>query len=464
MAKKAIDRFSIRYTAFKNYVRFAHRLFYRRMHVKFQDNIPRGRSVLLAPNHQNALMDAMAPLMTSRRDTVFLTRADVFNNRFIAGIFRLFKMLPVYRIRDGASELSKNEEIFNESMEVLLRKKCPVAIFPEGNHGDKRRLRPLVKGIFRIAFQAQEKYREKPGVVIVPVGIDYSAYSNFRGNLFIQFGKGIEVNGFWAEYQENQARAINALRERLSLEMKKYIIDIQSEEHYDTYMMLRKVYNRKMRERLGFRKKDLYHRLKADQYMIRELARVEGEQPEKMSVLSEKVSEYSRGVESFRMRDWVFRRSRHSLLALILASLGMLISLPVFLAGTLTHILPYWGFDKLSLRIKDTQFRSTIKFVAGVFLIPFYYLILFIPVWIFTEPGWLKWVFLGGLLPAGLFAHVWYIWLKKLSSLWRYRWLTLTGNSKLTRINELRKQICDLAGSLIADPEEQGTGQDAHPV
>jgi len=126
----------------------------------------------------------MAPLLTCRRDPVFLARADVFANKFLAGILRLLKILPVYRIRDGVGELAKNEAIFQETMEVLRRGKCPVCIMPEGNHGTKRKLRQLVKGIFRVAFQAQEAFGEQPGVVIVPVGIDYSNYYTFRSKLF----------------------------------------------------------------------------------------------------------------------------------------------------------------------------------------------------------------------------------------------------------------------------------------
>ena len=452
MAKKVIDRFSIRYSTIKFYVRITHRLFYRKMQVKFRSRIPRDRPVLLAPNHQNALMDAMAPLMTSRRDSIFLTRADVFKSKFMAGIFRLFKMIPVYRMRDGAGELSKNEDIFNESMEILLRKKCPICIFAEGNHGDKRRLRPLVKGIFRVAFQAQEKFGEKPGAVIVPVGIDYSAYSNFRGNMFIQYGEAIEVNEYYTEFLENQPRAINSLRERLSAEMRKYMIDIQSEDHYDTIMLLRQVYNRRMRERMGIRKRDLYHRLLADQHMIREMARVEEELPDRMTSLSEMAGEYSAGLKSFRMRDWVFRKHRHSFLLLTLADLGMLVSFPVFLYGAITNILPYWLCDKISMKFKDPQFRSTGKFVLGTLLFPIYYLILFIPAWIFSDPGWIKWAFLGSLPVSGLFAHTWFIWFKKLRSLWRYQLMTLSGNHKLKGLKDLRGQINGLVESLIPDP------------
>jgi 1-acyl-sn-glycerol-3-phosphate acyltransferase len=453
MTKKAIDRFSIMYIVFRTHMMITHRIFYRKMQSKFYNRIPKDRPVLMAPNHQNALMDAIGPIMACRREPIFLTRADVFNNKIVARIFRSFKMLPVYRIRDGASELGKNEAIFQESMGALLRKKCPVAIMPEGNHGDKRRLRPLVKGIFRVAFQAQENYGDNPGVVIVPVGIDYSNYPAFRGHMFVQFGEPIEVNEYYAEYMENQPRAINTIRDRLSIEMKKYIINIESEDHYDTYMLMRQVYNMRMRERLSLRKNDMYHRLLADQAMIRELAGVEKAEPEKMSELSEISKEYADGVKRFGMRDWVFRRDRHSLLLLILADLGMLLTLPLFVYGFVTNYLAYWVVSRITEKwIKDISFKSSIKFVAGSLLFPLYYLILFIAAWIFVDPGWVKWAFLGSLPLTGLFAHTWYIWFKKLKSLWRYQFKSLAGNKDLRKLKNLRKQIIDMAETFIKEP------------
>ena len=453
MARKAIDRFSIRYTTFKNYSRVGQWVFYRKIQSKFHKRIPHDRPVLLAPNHQNALMDAMVPIMGCRRDPIFLTRGDIFSKKLVAGIFRVFKMLPVYRIRDGASELGKNEAIFKESMDALLRKKCPVAIMPEGNHGEKRRLRPLVKGIFRIAFQAQESYGEKPGVVIVPVGIDYSNYSAFRSHSFVQFGEPIEVCEYWAEFKENPARAMNAIRARLSTEMKKYIIHIESEDHYDTYMLLRKVYNKRMRERLGIRKKDQYHKLLADQAMINGLYSIEESSPEKMPPLSEKSKEYETGVERLHMRDWVFQKERHSLFLILFATLGMLITLPAFLYGLICNYLPYWLINRIAIKtIKDIQFRSSVKYIVGLIILPIYYLILFILAWIFANHGWIKWAFLASLPLVGLFAHTWYIWLMKISSLWRYEVKTLAGNKELRSLKELRTQISDLAETMITDP------------
>jgi 1-acyl-sn-glycerol-3-phosphate acyltransferase len=449
MAKKSIDRFSLRYRLLKTYATFVHWIFYRRIEVKFRERIPQNRPVLLAPNHQNALMDAMAPLLTTRHDSVFLARADIFKKKFVAGILRLFKILPVYRIRDGASELGKNEEVFQEAMDVLLRKKCPVAIMPEGNHGNKRRLRPLVKGIFRVAFQAQEKYGEQPGVVIVPVGIDYSNYTNFRGKLFLQFGEPIEVYEYYPAYLENQAKTINMIRTRLAEEMRKYIIDIQSGDFYEMYMLLRDVYNDEMRKQTGQMKSSLYNRLVADQQMILKLHEIEQSEGEKINALDKLCNTYKEGVEDLGMRDWLFKHSRYSWMGLILADLGMLALFPVFMYGMIVNYFPYWLTAKISKKLKDPQFHSTFKFVIGLILFPLYYLILFIPLWIVTDPWWIKWAFLASFPLIGLFAHTYFIWFKKLRSLWKYQLRTSRKDEQLESLKNLRKNIITIVDELI---------------
>ena len=449
MKKKPIDRFSLRYTGMKNYVRICHWIFYRRIQSVYRSRIPKKRPVLMAPNHQLALMDAMSPHMTSRRDIIFLTRSDVFTNKFIAGILRLFKMLPVYRMRDGAGELLKNEDIFDEAFQALSRCKCPIGIMPEGNHGNKRRLRPLGKGIFRIAFRAQEQFGTNPGVVIIPVGMDYSSYTNFRAKLYVHYGFAIEVSEYYTQFIENPARAMNSLRNRLAEEMAKTMIDIRSEEYYNMYMQLRDTYNRRMRERLGFRKKDLHHRFLADKHMIREIETAENHQDERISSLSEMCAEYKKGFTALGLRDWVFNRPAYSPLLLLPASLGMLSLLPVFLYGTLTNYFIYWLAIKMSGRIRDSQFKSTFKFVTGVFFTPVYYFILFTAAWIFTDPGWIKWAFLVSLPLTGLFAHAYLILFKKLRSLWRYQAMTMGKNKRLEQLKDLRKGILNLAGELV---------------
>lgn len=54
------------------------RLFYKTIVIEGKDNIPNNSPIIFAPNHQNALMDPLAVLYGSKRQIVFLARADIF--------------------------------------------------------------------------------------------------------------------------------------------------------------------------------------------------------------------------------------------------------------------------------------------------------------------------------------------------------------------------------------------------
>jgi len=447
--KKNIDDFTIGYFLFYWYEVFCARIFYRKIKVVNKDRIPRNKPVIFALNHENAVMDALVVLNAYRHDILFLARADAFKNPVILKLLTIFKMLPVYRIRDGIGELGKNEEIFQTTVGVLLRKRCPVGLMPEGNHGNKRQLRPLVKGVFRIAFRAQEEYGEEDGVQIVPVGLDYENYTNFRTKLLVNFGEPVSVNQFFEACKEDPARATNAIRSKLSEEMSKYMIDIRSAEFYDTIMNLRTIYNQSMRKRMGIPGKDLYSRFRADKEMIKVVEQNETKDPERIRQISEKVKRYIDGVTKLGFRDWLFRKFRYSYIMLIPLSLGLMITFPLFLFGLINNIVPYQLPLLVTKKFKDPQFHSTAKFVAGLVIFPIWYLILFILAWIFVEPGWIKWAYLLSLIPMGLFAHTWFLWFKKLRSMWKYSILTSLNNSRIATLKNLRNEIITGVDEII---------------
>ena len=84
-----------------------------------------------------------------------------------------------------------------------------------------------------------------------------------------------------------------------------------------------------------------------------------------------------------------------------------------------------------------------------MFLFPIYYLIVLIPVWILTDPGWIKWAFLVSLPLIGLFAHIYFIWFKKLRSLWKYQLLSLRKDKQLDSLKKLRIDIITRVDELI---------------
>ncbi len=64
-------------------------------------------------------------------------------------------------------------------------------------------------------------------------------------------------------------------------------------------------------------------------------------------------------------------------------------------------------------------------------------------------PWWIKWAFLVSLPLTGIFAHIYFIWFKKLRSLWKYQLLTSRKDKQLESLKNLRKNIISMVDELI---------------
>jgi 1-acyl-sn-glycerol-3-phosphate acyltransferase len=444
---KTIHHWSLGYEMLRCSVEPFFRAYYRKFEVRNKANVPENAPVILAPNHQNALMDALAIIMTLHGQIVFLARADIFRKKILANILHFINIMPVYRIRDGAENLSQNDEIF-EATQVILKDQQRLCLMPEGNHGDKRKLRPLVKGIFRIAFMAQKDKGTTPYIKIVPVGLDYSDYAKFRQKLFVNFGKPIEVSEYYAQWEANPAIGMNALRERLSTEMSKVMIDIRSEEHYEAVLFMRSIYNDEMLNRMKLKRGKLGNEHDADREMIRCVQKFEEAQAYEMGELAQHVNEYKSLLEKNKLRDWVVKRGAFSLPGIILNCLLQILFLPVYLFGLLHNALPYFMPVKAAAKIKDLQFHSSVKMALGMIIFILQFIILTTFAFIFL-PFYYAMVYLICIPLSGWLAFNYYIWWKKILAKWRFLRLAGDSGSDKSRIIELKKQIILTMDSII---------------
>lgn len=173
------------------YVRWTFRRMLHRVDYIGRENIPADAAIIYSPNHVNTLLDALAILSSEEHPVVFAARADIFRKPAIARILNFLKILPIYRIRDGAESLAENDWTFRNAVNSL-NAGLPFCIFPEGRHSQEPGLLPLRKGIARIALKAVEEV-DKP-VYIVPVGLVYDDLKTFRTGLTIRFGQAIAVD------------------------------------------------------------------------------------------------------------------------------------------------------------------------------------------------------------------------------------------------------------------------------
>jgi len=202
--------------------------YFQKIKVTGTKNIPANGAVMFISNHPNALLDPLLIGLTNKRSSNFLARAGVFKNKTIIKFFTMMKMLPIYRVRDGWSNLSKNEAIFETCYDLLYQKEA-IVIFAEGSHNIKKRIRPLSKGFTRILFGTLDKYPQLP-ITIIPVGINYTSSQNFPSQVGIHYGSPITVADF---YSKNDLKnSVDTLKKEVSNTLKKLTVHIEDQENY----------------------------------------------------------------------------------------------------------------------------------------------------------------------------------------------------------------------------------------
>jgi 1-acyl-sn-glycerol-3-phosphate acyltransferase len=197
--------------------------------ISGRENIPRDKAILFVANHQNALIDPLLIGAVTPRELNFLTRADVFGKPVIKALLSTVNMLPIYRIRDGLTSVSKNEEVFKKCYRIL-NQNGTVLIFPEGNHNIRRQLRSLSKGFTRIVFGTLESNPDQQ-IVVLPIGINYTNAKKFASSVHLIFGEPIPVTEKYNDDLVNGSS--NRLKDEVSAALKKLITHVDDPDHHD---------------------------------------------------------------------------------------------------------------------------------------------------------------------------------------------------------------------------------------
>jgi 1-acyl-sn-glycerol-3-phosphate acyltransferase len=318
--------------------------YFNKLKVYGRENLQGNGPFLFAANHQNAFMDGVLIVITNPFPVHFLIRADIFKKAWAVPLLKFCKLLPVYRIRDGFSSLSKNQEQFDECVR-LFRKKESILIFPEGNHSATRKLRTLSKGFTRIAFEAQRQ-RPEMNLQIVPVGINYSHHQAFNSRVSIYFGKPIPVSEYYKEPLPQQA---NLLKDHVAGEIAKRIAHIDDEARYEELL-----------SKLNATNPDYFDPGETNE----RIKKIESGEPVPVTT---------------RKSPWFY-----SALS-FLKPLAYAINLPVIL-----------GWRKFRKGIQDPVFITSLKFGYGISVVQLYYMLLMgvCSIWI----GWWCWLVYVGLL------------------------------------------------------------------
>jgi len=442
MGKNNIEKYSPGYALLKLVAGLWHNnVFYRKVIIIGQENINPEHHLIFAPNHQNALMDALAVLFTQNGQMVFLARADIFKKKAVAAILYFLKILPVYRIRDGFSSLKANDEIFAKTIDVI-KNKNGLVILPEGSHEGFRRLRQLKKGICRVAFQSDEAEDNKLKIKIIPIGIEYSHYIRYRQVLTVVYGKPIEVSDYHELYKTSPERALVELKNRLSEEIKNLMVHIESEEDYVAIDELRSIINGKYSDDIKEPK------LFRDRTLIEKLNNLR----EKDNQLYRKICTLSLGVKEkaskLRIDYRTLEKKKHPLIWLVAGMVVVLLASPVFLFGNIFNAifmgLPVWQTRK----IKDPQFVSSLRYgysvILAILLLP---VLLIVSLFLFSS-WWIGLIFFLSLPLTGLIAWNYYLLYKRIMGGFRIRKYLSSKNRKFELLDGEYRELINIVAKI----------------
>jgi 1-acyl-sn-glycerol-3-phosphate acyltransferase len=442
MGKENIEKYSARYALLKYTAGFWHNnVFYRKVIVLGRENINPDDHLIFAPNHQNALMDALAVLFTQKGHLIFLARADIFRKKTIASILYFLKILPVYRMRDGFSSLKGNDEIFAKTIDVL-KNKNGLVILPEGDHAGFRRLRQLKKGICRVAFQSDEATGFTLKIKIIPVGIEFSNYTRYRQVLTVVYGKPIEVSEFFGLYKESPERALNELRARLSEKMKGIMVHIDSQDDYEAIDELRSMINGRFSDDIKNPK------LFRDRILINKLNQLKSTDPsvyERICTLSLQVKKKAKDLNTdYRLLE----KKKHPLGWLIAGMVGIFVTFPLFIYGNIFN-LTFLEIPNLQIRkIKDPQFHSSMRYAISLVL-AFIFLPVYLILSLFIFSSWWLGILIFLTLPlSGLFAWNYYIQFRRIVGGFRVRNLIRNKDKEFDILRKNHNELVKLVSGI----------------
>ncbi|HSO86971.1 MAG TPA: 1-acyl-sn-glycerol-3-phosphate acyltransferase [Draconibacterium sp.] len=406
------EKWSFGYWLLKKYVQLADWLIYNKVIITGLEKIPKNKPIIFAPNHQNALSDPMAILLNTKFQPVWLARADIFKTKTAAAILKFLKIMPVYRMRDGKENLTKNDETFTASVKVL-ENNFALGLFPEAAHSGKRQMLVHKKAVPRIVFMAEEKSHQNLDIQIIPTGIYYSHYWKFNRNLIVNFGNPIPGNEYLEAFQQNESAATLLLRQRILDEMQPLVLEIKSQKYYNDFENIREIYGKNYLKRKKQNFSTLNH-FKSDQELVKKLDALEEKFPEETEKLVQLVKNYVSKIMKLKIRNWLVENPKQNLAKIVFNKLILILGLPVFLFGFIFNAIPFFTIDIITRKkIKDKGFWSTFFLALGIIIFPIFYLIEFFAVsWLI--PGfWLKLAFLIAMPLTGKVAFLWYILFRK---------------------------------------------------
>jgi 1-acyl-sn-glycerol-3-phosphate acyltransferase len=208
----------------------AFKIWCRHLSINKKDILNTEGPLLIASNHPNSFLDAIILATLFKRPVYSLARGDAFENPFYKKLLTALKMLPVYRLSEGAEHLEHNYHTFDTCRDIFIKKGI-VLIFSEGKCINEWHLRPLKKGTARLAIIS---WATGIDLKVVPLGINYSSFSSFGKNLQLNVGNVITAENIGFNIETADGKSIHNFNIELQKQLRDLVFENKPEERNRT--------------------------------------------------------------------------------------------------------------------------------------------------------------------------------------------------------------------------------------
>jgi 1-acyl-sn-glycerol-3-phosphate acyltransferase len=386
------------YTVLRALIRVLLAVFYRRVEVVGLDRVPETGPLIVAVNHQNALVDPMLVIAALPRRLQPVAKAPLFRHPLIAPFLYAIGAIPVHRRAESGADASRNDAMYRAAA-TTLGSGGAIMIFPEGLSQPEPALMPLRTGAARMALAA---LAEGVPVTLLPVGLVLQEPGTFRvARAFVIIGDAVPITDLAAMSAD---RAIRAVTDRLAEGLRAVIVEAESRDTLRLLALLETIaaggVGRDAATRTAWMRQAMaaYRRLRVIASARAAGFRADVERYAKdLELAGIGPTRPGRGYRAGAVWRFALREGA--------ALLG---GLPLALLGIVANVLPYQA-TRLIVRAlpHESDVDATYKLVVAVVLFP---LAWFGEAWLiarYAHPAVFG-LFVAALLPAGFLALTWH--------------------------------------------------------
>lgn len=348
-------------------------VFFRRVEVVGEEQIPLDRPLVLVANHVNGLVDAVLIAGALPLFPRLLAKSTLWDNPVVRPFLEGAQAIPVYRRQDQV-DTAGNEQMFAACHDVLIGDSLSpgaIALFPEGKSHNESMLQPLKTGLARIVLGAERKHPGL-GVRIVPVGLTFDEKETFRSRALVQVREPIDPAPEVEMGGADNPAAVRSLTARVDRGLKEVTLNYPSWE--EAWLIGRAA------ELFGRAELDVpAGRRLADHFQVHR-AFVEGyhdlcrRYPDRVQAVKEAVRGYDRLLKVAGLRDdQVASAYPPSPVLRFVARtlLRLLVHLPLAAVGTVLSFVPFWLVHAVAWVVRRHPDQvATYKVFGGLFLYP----------------------------------------------------------------------------------------------